>query len=90
LLFFLRCLTRQKERLAGRIEAQENLISDLSSLAASIVNLLATEGKVSVARVVEALKANRNTAKAALKALTKRGLIAQCGKGRGVYYTLRQ
>ena len=90
LLFFLRCLTRQKERLARRIEAQENLMSDLSSLAASIVNLLATEGKVSVARVVEALKANRNTAKAALKTLTKRGLIAQCGKGRGVYYTLRQ
>ena len=87
-MFFLRCLVRQKDRLAKRIDTEQNILSDLSGLAASIVNLLATEGKTTVARVVESLGANRNTAKMALQGLVKRGLISQRGKGRGVHYTL--
>lgn len=88
LVFFLRCLVRQKDRLARKIHAETKILADLSGLATGIVNLLEAETKVSVARVVDALGANRNTAKAALQALVKRGLIAQRGKGRGAHYTL--
>ena len=88
LVFFLRCLVRQKERLARKIHAETKLLADLSALAAGIVNLLEAETNVSVARVVDALGANRNTAKAALQTLVKRGLIAQRGKGRGAHCTL--
>ena len=89
LTFFLRCLVRQKERLAKRIEIEQTFLSDLSALATSIINLLTDESRVTVSRVVDALGANRNTAKATLQNLTKRSLIQQHGKGRGVYYTLR-
>ena len=88
LLFFLRCLLRQKERLAKRIEAEQGTLAGLSALAVDIVNLLAENNSVTVASIVAATGANRNTVKAALQGLVKRGLIAQRGQGRGVHYTL--
>jgi DNA-binding IclR family transcriptional regulator len=69
------------------MEAESSGLADLSGLAVAIVNLLETHLKVTVASVVTATGANRNTVKAALQTLVKRGMIAQKGKGRGVYYT---
>jgi len=88
LVFFLRCVARQKERLARRIEAEEKIPLNLSGLAVEIVNLLAVTSPVTVAGVVASTGANRNTVKAALNGLVKRNLIARRGKGRGVHYTL--
>jgi Fic family protein len=88
LVFFLRCLVRQKERLTRRIEAEQKIPVNLSGLAVEIVNLLALHSSITVASVVDSTGANRNTVKAALQGLAKRKLIAQRGKGRGVYYTL--
>jgi len=88
LVFFLRCLARQKERLEKRIQMEQTALADLSGLSVNIVNLLGEKLSVTVASVVAATGANRNTVKAALKGLVKRGLISQKGKGRGVHYTL--
>ncbi len=88
LVFFLRCLARQKVRLEKRIQMEQTALADLSGLSVNIVNLLAEKLSVTVAGVVAATGANRNTVKAALKGLVKRRLIAQKGKGRGVHYTL--
>jgi Fic family protein len=87
-VFFLRCLLRQKERLAKRIEADQGSLAGLSMLAVDIVNLLAETNSVTVASIVATTGANRNTVKAALQGLVKRGLIARRGQGRGVHYTL--
>jgi Fic family protein len=88
LLFFLRCLARQKDRLVRKIEAELNVAVNLSELAVQVVNLLAVHSSITVASVVAATGANRNTVKAALKGLVKQNLIIQRGKGRGVHYSL--
>ncbi len=90
LLFFLRCLLRQKERLAARIEdGQTAALANLSALSVQIIDLLGTRTSVTVASSVAATGANRNTVKATLRTLVRRSLLTQRGKGRGVYYTLR-
>ena len=42
---------------------------------------------MSVAEIVKATQASRNTVKATLANLRRQGLLAQHGKGRGVFYT---
>lgn len=88
LVFFLRCVVRQKQKLERRIEDEKKVVANLSGLAVSIVNLLAEKGSVTVASVVAATNANRNTVKASLQGLVRKGLISQRGKGRGVHYML--
>lgn len=88
LVFFLRCLTRQKDRLSKRLEEKTNQLGGLSELAVKIVNLLAAGDRVTVATVVRATGTSRNTVKATLQGLVKRGLIARHGKQRGTYYTV--
>jgi Fic family protein len=86
--FFLRCLVRQKQKLETKIEAEQTGLAALSGLSLKIVHLFEDHSSVTVASAVEATGANRNTVKAALQSLGKRGFISQKGKGRGVYYTL--
>lgn len=86
--FFLQSLVRQKNRLEEKISVHESRPVHLSSLSIAILDLLEAQLNVTVAGVVQAAGANRNTAKAALQALVSRGLIVRRGKGRGVYYTL--
>ena len=88
LVFFLRCLTRQKDRLARRIEENPNPLSDLSALAVKLVNFLEKEDRGTVAMMVKATGANRNTLKATLQRLVQRGLITRHGKHRGAHYLI--
>jgi Fic family protein len=88
LIFFLRCLVRQKERLARKIKSEQEVLMDLSDLARSLIALFESETKVTVASAVKATGANRNTVKASLQGLARRGLIVQQGRGRGAHYTL--
>jgi Fic family protein len=88
LAFFLRCLVRQKEKLERRIQMERTTLAEVSGLSLEIVHLLTEKGMVRVASVVEATGRSRNTVKAALKGLVRRGLIVQKGRGRGVHYTL--
>lgn len=88
LAFFLRCLVRQKLKLEKRIKDEKPVVAELSSLSLAIVNLLTDKDSVTVASIVAATGANRNTVKAALQGLVRKGLLSQRGKGRGVHYTL--
>lgn len=88
LVFFLRCLVRQKRKLETRIAAVTSVLAELSSLSVDIVNLFAHRPHVTVAVVVAATNANRNTVKAALQGLVRKNLIVKNGKGRGVHYSL--
>ena len=88
IVFFLRCLVRQKQKLEKRIEAEQIGLADLSRLSLAIVQLLETHVSVTVAGFVTATGGNRNTVKAALQNLVRRSLIAKKGKGRGAHYTL--
>jgi len=89
LVFFLRCLARQKGALLRKMEAEQLQLERLSPLAALLVGLFDTNDSLALAQMVKLTGANRNTIKARLAELTERMLLIRHGKGRGVYYTRR-
>ena len=89
LLFFLKALKTQKDRLLSRLDAEQQALATLNPLARSISELLTSQARVSVASIVAATGASRNTVKATLSRMLKTGLLVRHGSGRAVYYTKR-
>ncbi len=87
LLFFMRCLVRQKENLNAKIKVEQKRVEASSPLAASVLRLLDDEDRLTLAGAVKATGANRNTLKAKMAELVDEGLLTRHGQGRGVYYT---
>lgn len=87
LLFFLRCLVRQKENLNAKIHIEQKRLEASSPLAASVMRLLDDAERVTLAEAVKATGANRNTLKAKMAELVTADLLTRHGSGRGVYYT---
>ena len=87
LLFFLRCLVRQKENLNAKIQIEQKRVEASSPLAASVMRLLDDAERVTLAEAVKATGANRNTLKSKMAELVDAGLLTRHGLGRGVYYT---
>ena len=92
ILFFLRSLKSQTERLRERLPASEArgvpfpLSPDLSPLSARLLKLLAERETLSVGEAAEELKANRNTLKDKFGELVELGYAERRGKGRGAHY----
>lgn len=86
LLFFLRCLVRQKDNLNAKIQVEQKRIEASSPLGAIVMRLLDDVGRVTLAEAVKATGANRNTLKAKMAELVDAGLMTRHGQGRGVYY----
>jgi Fic family protein len=87
LLFFLRCLVRQKESLAARIANEQKALEARSPLSASILALFDDASEITLALAVSKTRANRSTLKNRITELVESGLIERHGQGRGVYYT---
>lgn len=87
LVFFLRSVVRQTQVLAAKIASEKDALEALTPLARAITELLKIQARVSVAEIVRSTQASRNTVKATLANLRRQGLLAQHGKGRGVFYT---
>lgn len=90
-LFFLRSLHSQVERLSERLKQTETiepsmLPVDLSPLSGRLLSLLRERGTLTVSESVEALGANRNTLKDKFVELVDSGQATLHGKGRGAYY----
>lgn len=88
-LFFLRVLKEQKERLAKKIEREKIVLFSLPELAVQIVDQAREHGRVSIGEMVKLTGASRNTLKAHFRSLVAAGHLAMHGKGRGVWYSLR-
>lgn len=58
-----------------------------SPLAAAVLRLLDDAERLTLAEVVKATGANRNTLKVKMNDLVTRGLLQRHGRGRGVFYT---
>lgn len=92
ILFFLRSLKSQTERLRERLPdpdaapASSALPHDLSPLAGRLLALLERRATLSVSEAAEALDANRNTLKDKFGELVERGYAELRGKGRGAHY----
>ena len=87
LLFFLRCLVRQKKNLNAKIQIEQKRVESSSPLAAAVLRLLDDADRITLAEVVKATGANRNTLKVKMSELVDSGLLHRNGRGRGVFYT---
>lgn len=87
IVFFLKCLLAQTQRLTAKIESERAALASLTPLARTVTQMLETQARVTVAQIVAATGISRNTVKQTLSKLHKEGLIAQHGKGRGSFYT---
>jgi len=85
-VYFLRALKKQKQRLETKIEREQMLATKLPELSVNILELAAEHGKLTVSQIVELTGANRNTVKKHLHALVANQNLTQHGKGKGTWY----
>lgn len=89
--FFLRCLKKQKNNLAQRLDRDQITSDDdaeLPEIALKILALLRTHNRQNIVQITEATGANRNTIKLRLRELVGAGKIRRHGKARATWYTL--
>ena len=92
IIFFLRSLKSQTERLRERLSSSEPKTSltplpdDLSPLSKRLLKLLSERDTLSVGEAADLLEANRNTLKDKFGELVELGYAERRGKGRGAHY----
>lgn len=86
ILFFLRSMHSQVNRLREKLGSRIGQPTSLSPLAERLAALLRERGAVSVAEAVEATGANRHTLKDKFGELVETGVAELHGKGRGAHY----
>jgi Fic family protein len=89
LLFFLRVLDSQKNRLAAKIEREKIVLAEMPDLSVRILDFARAHGRVSAGDMVKLLGASRNTLKQQFRQLVERGHLTRHGGGRTTWYTLR-
>lgn len=86
LLFFLKCLQRQKHHLEIKISKETLLIEQLSALSRQILDLLKTHGGLRISEIQAMTQANRNTLKKTLSSMVKSHHLSMHGKGKASWY----
>lgn len=85
-LYFLRALQKQKQRLEVKVEREHILLAKMPELSIKILELASGHGRLTVSQLVELTGANRNTIKKHLQNLVASQQLAQHGKGKGTWY----
>lgn len=85
-LYFLRALRKQKERLQKKIERERLMADSLPPLSLEILELAKEHGSLTVSTIVDLTDANRNTVKKYLQALVAANHLTQHGIGKGTWY----
>ena len=88
LLFFLRALQQQKQRLAVKVEREKLVLATLPELAVSILDYARDQGRVTMRDILRSTGASRNTLKEHFRVLVARNLLKQHGGGRSTWYGL--
>lgn len=94
LLFFLRSLKRQKDRLEVKLEREKIMRSSLPELSVRILELAKEHGTKALAACIttgeiEALtQASRSTIKTRINELIDMKKLSRNGKGRSTWYSL--
>lgn len=89
--FFLRCLKKQKDTLATRIDRERSAQgsdADLPELSLQILTALRANARLTIAQLAAITGANRNTLKVRLRELVAAGRLRQHGKARATWYSL--
>jgi predicted HTH transcriptional regulator len=87
ILFFLESLRKQVAGLESKIE-NEKIISEFPPLSQEIILIAGQQGKVTVRDARKITGANRNTIKAHMTELVRKGKLMRMGKGKGAWYKL--
>lgn len=87
-VFFLKALSRQKQRLETKLEKEHLLLGQLPPLSLSILELVKSRGQVTNSEIVTITGANRNTVKKHLENLVSSRQLQKHGAGKGTFYTL--
>jgi Fic family protein len=88
--FFLRCLKKQKDSLAARLDRERidrSSEADLPALSLQILKALMAKERLTIAQLVSITGANRNTLKVRLRELVADGRVRQHGKARATWYS---
>lgn len=89
IIYFLKALKEQKNRLGKKIEKEAILAGSLPELSIKIIEIAREHGRVTVSEAVKATSANRNTVKDHMKNLLKMEYLEKHGLGRGAWYSLK-
>jgi Fic family protein len=87
LLFFLRALKQQKDRLAAKL-VRDSRLDDLHPDALAILEQARAQGRITTREAERLTGVPRPTVKVRLAELVKRELLARHGQGRGAWYGL--
>jgi Fic family protein len=88
LLFFLRALQRQKNKLQTKLDTEKIMASTLPLLSVRILELAKQHGRVTTRSIEQATGESRSTIKARLKQLTADRLLIRYGNGRSTWYAI--
>jgi Fic family protein len=88
LLFFLRALQRQKNRLQVKLDREQIMTAALPALSVQILELAKERGRVTTLDIVRATNESRSTIKVRLNQLVADGLLVRYGQGRATWYGL--
>jgi len=88
LVFFLRCLKKQKDNLAEKLERERIAAPALPPLSLTILKLLREHERLTISELERLTGANKNTLKVRLRELTQAGQIAKHGQARATGYRL--
>jgi Fic family protein len=88
ILFFLKALKQQKQRLEVKIEREKLLFGQLPELSLKILELVKSRGRITISDVVVLTEANRNTIKKHLEALVDDRHLLRRGVGKATWYSL--
>lgn len=88
-LFFLKALRQQKQRLEVKLEREKLLMGQLPELSLQILELGKSRGRITVRDIVSITNANRNTIKKHLESLVESNYLQQSGIGKGTWYSIK-
>lgn len=87
ILFFLKALSKQKQKLETKLEREYLLLGQLPQLSVSILELVKSRGQMTIGDIVTITGANRNTIKKHLENLVLLKQLQKNGIGKGTFYT---
>jgi Fic family protein len=88
LLFFLRSMQKQKDRLQQKIDNARLIDGNVPALGIRILELLREQGSMQISTIEQATRESRSTLKLRINELVSRGKIQRHGRGRSTWYTL--
>lgn len=87
-VYFLKVLKAQKQKLEKKIDRERIILGDLPALSVDILELAHERGRITIADAAKTTGASRNTIKDHVKALTDAGHLSRHGAGRGTWYSI--